>query len=160
MIRLLAVLLFVAIPFSAVLAQPGIRPFGTPAPAPSAAAPSATVPAVVQNQPADPVVVGQLEHLGWSLTGPSAKHYIFGGLAVADYVWQGKRRIVTLQEHTDLPKPDENYLYYHELRDGNWWAFRKHPWPDRTYSVWFRPGDVPGAKWQRLQMARIQVSGP
>lgn len=108
----------------------------------------------------DPVVVGNLEHLGWSLSGPRAKHYIFGGLAVADYTWQGKRRIVTLQEHIDQLKPDEDYLYYRELRDGNWWAFRKHPWPDRTYSVWFRAADAPrGAKWERLHMARLQVTG-
>lgn len=101
-----------------------------------------------------------MEHLGWSLTGPRAKHYIFGGLAVADYVWQGKRRIVTLQEQTDLPQPDENYLYYRELRDGNWWAFRKQPWPDRTYSVWFRAADAPaGSKWQRLQFAHLQMTG-
>jgi hypothetical protein len=108
-------------------------------------------------QPADPTVVGNLEHLGWSLTGPRARHYIFGGLAVADYVWQGKRRMVTLQEQTDFPKPDPDYLYYRELRSGNWWAFRKHPWPDRTYSVWFRDASQPGSKWQRLQLAQLTM---
>src|SRR5689334_5560167 len=128
MIRLLAGILFVAIPLSAVVAQPGIRPFGAPPlpavsppvqPMPAAPAQPAPVqPTPVQPvapahpaapvQPDDPVVVGRMVHLGWSLTGPRAKHYIFGGLAVADYVWQGKRRIVTLQEQTDLPQPDEN----------------------------------------------------
>ena len=149
MVRICAVPLFIlwiaAVASSSAVAQPLVPTVPSPQPA-------GQVP-----QP-DPVVVGRMEHLGWSLTGPRAKHYIFGGLAVADYVWQGKRRIVTLQEHTDLPKPDENYLYYRELREGNWWAFRKHPWPDRTYSVWFRPANQPGAKWQRLHFAQLQMS--
>ena len=121
--------------------------------------PSPRSPIAELAAPEDPIVVGRMEHLGWSLTGPRARHYIFGGLAVADYSWQGKRRIVTLQEQTDFPQPDPDYLYYRELRDGNWWAFRKHPWPDRTYSVWFRSVDVPGSKWQRLQMAALAMPG-
>jgi hypothetical protein len=145
------------------LAQPGFPP-RVPESQPAPVQPPATAPqprmSPAATAPADdPVVVGRMEHMGWSLTGPRAKHYIFGGLAVADYVWQGKRRIVTLQEYTDLPKPYEDYLYYRELRDGNWWAFRKHPWPDRTYSVWFRSASAPaGSKWQRFQRARIQVA--
>lgn len=104
-------------------------------------------------------MVGNLEHLGWSLSGPRARHYIFGGLAVADYTLQGRRRIVTLQEQTDFPRPDPDYLYYRELRSGHWWAFRKHAWPDRTYSVWFRNVDEPGSKWQRLQLATLTLPG-
>ena len=102
----------------------------------------------------DPVVVGRLEHTGWGLSGPRARHYIFGGLATADYMLEGQRRIVTLQEETEFPQPDPNYLYYRELRDGHWWAFRKHPWPDRTYSVWFRPSGA-NAKWRRVQLAML-----
>lgn len=158
MLRLLILtLLLIACLHAPAIAQPGVPPLS---PAPLSPASLAPAPAQPAAQPEDPVVVGNLEHLGWSLSGPRAKHYIFGGLAVADYVSQGKRRIVTLQEHVDLLKPDPDYLYYRELRDGNWWAFRKHPWPDRTYSVWFRAADAPaGGKWQRLQMARIQVTG-
>jgi hypothetical protein len=114
----------------------------------------ATIPSPAAD---DPVVVGNMEHLGWSLTGPRARHYIFGGLAIADYVWQGKRRIVTLQEQATTPEPDPEYLYYRELRDGHWWAFRKHPWPDNTYSVWYRPKQTPPSKWLRLQLSHLQM---
>lgn len=151
---LLMTLLLIACSLARASAQPGTLPQVPPlSPVPSQ-------PAADLAPPEDPVVVGNLEHLGWSLSGPRAKHYIFGGLAVADYVSAGKRRIVTLQEHTDLLKPDPDYLYYRELRDGNWWAFRKHPWPDRTYSVWFRSADAPASgKWQRMQRARLQMTG-
>ena len=125
----------------------------------AAGQPPAAAPPVPLGPPEDPTVVGNMEHLGWSLSGPRARHYIFGGLAVADYSLQGKRRIVTLQEQTDFPKPDPDYLYYRELRSGHWWAFRKHAWPDRTYSVWFRNVDVPGSKWQRLQLATLTMPG-
>src|SRR6185295_13406073 len=59
------------------------------------AAPPAEEPAEAD---AEPVVVGNLEHSGWVLSGPRGRHYFFGGLAVADYVYQGERRIVTLQQ--------------------------------------------------------------
>jgi hypothetical protein len=143
-----AALLLCSLPLLTASAQQGGRPAGTAPPA---------QPATQLNAPEDPTVVGRMEHEGWGLSGPRARHYIFGGLAVADYSWQGKRRIVTLQEQTDFPKPDPDYLYYRELRSGNWWAFRKHPWPDRTYSVWFRPVEQPGGKWQRLQLAVLQM---
>jgi len=107
--------------------------------------------------PDDPTVVGRMEHLGWSLTGPHGRHYIFGGLAIADYQWQGKRRIVTLQEQATTPEPDPEYLYYSELREGHWWAFRKQPWPDNTYSVWYRPKQTPPSKWIRLQRSTLQM---
>ena len=143
-------LLFLALHVASVNGQPAAAPFGP-------AAPAATQPPGGGAQADDPTIVGRMEHEGWGLTGPKARHYIFGGLAVADYVWQGKRRIVTLQEETNFPKPDPDYLYYRELRTGNWWAFRKHPWPDRTYSVWFRSVEQPGSKWQRLQLAALQM---
>ncbi|WP_425616201.1 hypothetical protein NA78x_006140 [Anatilimnocola sp. NA78] len=122
----------------------GTLPLGQPAPPPVAAA-------------EDPTVVGRMEHLGWSLTGPHGRHYIFGGLAIADYQWQGKRRIVTLQEQAITPEPDPEYLFYSELREGHWWAFRKKPWPDNTYSVWFRPKQTPPSKWIRLQRSTLQM---
>lgn len=135
-------------------AQPP-APFRPVVPAPDAAQPTApTQPSPLQPAADDPVVVGRMEHEGWSLSGPRGRHYIFGGLAMADYVWEGKRRIVTLQEQTGFPQPDPDYLYYRELRDGNWWAFRKHPWPDRTYSVWFRPS-ASNARWRRLHLATL-----
>lgn len=155
---LLLTLLLIACSFARATAQPDAQP-QVPPRVPSLG-PAPSEPAAPIAPAEDPVVVGNMEHLGWSLSGPQAKHYIFGGLAVADYVAAGKRRIVTLQEHTDLLKPDPDYLYYRELRDGNWWAFRKHPWPDRTYSVWFRSADAPASgKWQRMQRARLQMTG-
>src|SRR5688500_9364267 len=59
----------------------------------------------------EPVVVGNMEHQGWVLSGARGRHYFFGGLAVADYVVQGERQIVTLQqeEPTLLPKPDPHF---------------------------------------------------
>jgi hypothetical protein len=93
----------------------------------------------------EPVVVGNLEHQGWVLSGPRGRHYFFGGLAVADYVYQGERRIVTLQqeEPTLLPKPDPHFLYYRELQSGNRWAIAREPLSDNTYVIFFqRKGSV------------------
>ena len=89
---------------------------------------------------AEPVVVGNLEHQGWVLSGPRGRHYFFGGLAVADYSLQGGRRIVTLQqeEPTLLPKPDPHFLYYRELQSGNRWAVAREPLSDGTYVVYFQ----------------------
>lgn len=152
---------------------PGVTTQGPATTDPAATGPAATGPtassagraplaaprgsAPLGGSPDDPPVVGNMEHLGWSLTGPRAKHYVFGGLAIADYTWQGKRRIVTLQEQATTPEPDSEYLYYRELRDGNWWAFRKKPWPDNTYSVWYRPKQTPPSQWLRLQRSNLQM---
>ncbi|MFN0020626.1 MAG: hypothetical protein ACKVP0_20400 [Pirellulaceae bacterium] len=89
---------------------------------------------------AEPVVVGNLEHQGWVLSGPRGRHYFFGGLAIADYAMQGERRIVTLQqeEPTLLPKPDPHFLYYRELQSGNRWAIAREPLSDGTYVVYFQ----------------------
>jgi hypothetical protein len=125
----------------------------------------------------EPVVVGNLEHQGWVLTGPRGRHYFFGGLAVADYVDQGERRIVTLQqeEPTLLPKPDPHFLYYRELQSGNRWAIAREPLSDNTYVVFFqRKGTVKEATgdsdtdstsssaaakkaWKEFQRSRLEV---
>lgn len=125
----------------------------------------------------EPVVVGNLEHQGWVLTGPRGRHYFFGGLAVADYVYQGERRIVTLQqeEPTLLPKPDPHFLYYRELQSGNRWAVAREPLSDGTYVVFFqRKGSdkevaaevekdstssstVPKKAWKEFQRSRLEL---
>ena len=78
-----------------------------PAPKKGAAIHKSAPPAVEGTEAeidAEPVVVGNLEHQGWVLTGPRGRHYFFGGLAVADYVYQGERRIVTLQQEEPSPR--------------------------------------------------------
>lgn len=112
---------------------------------------------------AEPVVVGNLEHQGWALAGPRGRHYFFGGLAVADYVYQGERRIVTLQqeEPTLLPKPDKNFLYYRELESGHRWAVAREPLSDGAYVVFYqRKGTVkstdPKKAWKEFQRAHLE----
>lgn len=125
----------------------------------------------------EPVVVGNMEHQGWVLTGPRGRHYFFGGLAVADYVYQGERRIVTLQqeEPTLLPKPDPHFLYYRELQSGNRWAVAREPLSDGTYVIFFqRKGSekeaaadigaespasstLPKKAWKEFQRSRLEL---
>lgn len=136
----------------ATLAARGQEPFAPqPFAPPPVAVPGvgAAVPRAAQPEPADEPIVGRMEHHGWSLVGRQSRHYIFGGLAMADYSWRGERRIVTMQEETSLPKDDPSYLYYRELRTGNRWAYRRNPLPDRTYSIWYQPQGA--AKWLRLE---------
>lgn len=123
----------------------------------------------------DPVVVGNLEHQGWVLSGPRGRHYFFGGLAVADYSLPGARRIVTLQqeEPTLLPKVDPHFLYYRELQSGNRWAVAREPLSDGTYVVYFqrkKPPEEPAFSatsapvvttnttkaWKEFQRARLE----
>ena len=117
----------------------------------------------------EPVVVGNLEHKGFALWGPSGRHYFFGGLAVADYVDGGERRIVTLQqeEPTLLPKPDDKFLYYRELNSGHRWAIGRHPLTDGTYVIFFQPSKEASEKtvpiaskrpWKEFQRSRLQRS--
>ena len=125
----------------------------------------------------EPVVVGNLEHSGWVLSGSRGRHYFFGGLAVADYVYQGERQIVTLQqeEPTLLPKPDPHFLYYRELQSGHRWAVAREPLSDGTYVVFFqRKGSVKDAAgdaetdstsksavgkkaWKEFQRSRLEL---
>jgi hypothetical protein len=125
--------------------------------------------------PAEPIV-GQMEHSGWALIGPRGRHYFFGGLAVADYVAQGERHIVTLQqeEPTLLPKPDDEFLYYRELGTGDRWAIGRQPLRDDTYVIYRQPASAPVAdgatspqaagagthgKWMLFHRARLRMPG-
>lgn len=146
-------------------------------PIPKRSAPA--IPAMPEEEPleeaAEPVVVGNLEHQGWALAGPRGRHYFFGGLAVADYVYQGERRIVTLQqeEPTLLPKPDKNFLYYRELESGHRWAVGREPLPSGSYVIFLQrkgsvaepaEGAAPSAKpkkaWQEFQRSRLEWKKP
>ena len=126
-----------------------------------------------ENAADEPVVVGNLEHQGWSLAGPRGRFYFFGGLAVADYAYQGDRRIVTLQqaEPTLLPKPDEKFLYYRELASGNRWAVGREPLASVSYIIYFQPREAgksgaagsvssksaaPQKTWQEFQRAHLE----
>src|SRR5436190_8018425 len=99
-----------------------------------------TLPEEATDEESEPVVVGNLEHEGWALSGSRGRHYFFGGLAVADYSYQGERRIVTLQqeEPTLLPKPDPHFLYYRELDSGHRWAVAREPLRDGTYAIFYQ----------------------
>ena len=143
---------------AAALAQEAL-----PVPATKGAKPAAKAPAVeAEPEGAEPVVVGNLEHEGWTLTGARGRHYFFGGLAVADYRYQEERRIVTLQqeEPTLLPKPDAHFLYYRELQSGNRWAVAREPLSDGTYVVFFQPKGTeksadPKKSWKEFQRAHL-----
>lgn len=104
-------------------------------------------------------VVGQMEHAGYGLVGSSGRHYVFGGLAVADYTHSGQHHIVTLQlqEPTTLPKSDEDFLYYRELGAGHRWAIGRHPLKDDSYAVYFQPASASGTaeKWTLFHRARL-----
>ena len=133
------------------------------------------VPAEPHEEAAEPVVVGNLEHQGWALAGPRGRHYFFGGLAVADYVYQGERRIVTLQqeEPTLLPKPDKNFLYYRELESGYRWAVGREPLASGSYVIYYqRKGSTkeageaaalsaaPKKTWQEFQRSHLEWKRP
>lgn len=112
----------------------------------------------------DPTVVGQLEHIGWGLTGSRGRHYVFGGLAMADYTDSaGQRRIMALQHEDQID--DERYLYYRELRTGHRWAFAKRAAADGQYGVYFQlaaAADVEAAKkpaWLPFHRARLEQAG-
>lgn len=135
-----------------------------PAPKTEAAKPAATASAgETEPDESEPVVVGNLEHQGWVLSGSRGRHYFFGGLAVADYSYQGERQIVTLQqeEPTLLPKPDPHFLYYRELESGHRWAVAREPLTDGTYVVFYqRKGTEksadPKKAWKEFQRAHLE----
>ena len=124
---------------------------------PSSSTPVPGGPAAEAQEP----VVGQMEHTGYGLVGSGGRHYIFGGLAMADYARGGRRHIVTLQlqEPTTLAKPDEDFLYYRELGSGHRWAIGRHPLKDDTYAVYFQPTSE-GAAAAREVVAGIQPPEP
>ena len=109
-------------------------------------------------EPSEPTV-GQMEHAGYGLVGSGGRHYIFGGLAIADYSRNGEQHIVTLklEEPTTLAKPDEEFLYYRELGAGHRWAIGRHPLKDDTYAVYFQPQPAGRAasKWTLFHRARL-----
>ena len=109
----------------------------------------------------DPTVIGHVEHIGWGLSGSRGRHYVFGGLALADYTDSaGQRRIMALQ-HEDQIK-DERYLYYVELRTGHRWAFAKRAARDGAYGVYFQLAAAAGGtkpKWLPFHRARLEEAG-
>jgi hypothetical protein len=122
--------------------------------------PDSEAPAI-GSRTGDAVVMNGIETKGYALVSPTAHHYIFGNLAVADYIDRGQRRIVTMEQETDLPKADPNFLYYREIRDGNRWAFATKAGPDRRYAVYYQsPGATADGKpkWRRMQRAELQWS--
>lgn len=131
----------------------------------AAAASGSESPQVHAGDETDQPVVGQLEHAGWGLVGSGGRHYVFGGLAVADYSHAGQRHVVTLkqEEPSLLPKPDDNFLYYRELGTGRRWAFGRYPQADETYLVYFQPEQTAAAesdvraksKWTLFHRARL-----
>lgn len=135
-----------------------------PTPKTEAAKPAAAAPAMeAEIEESEPVVVGNLEHQGWVLSGSRGRHYFFGGLAVADYVYQGERRIVTLQqeEPTLLPKPDAHFLYYRELESGHRWAVAREPLTDGTYVIFYQRKGAeksadPKKAWKEFQRAHLE----
>jgi hypothetical protein len=97
---------------------------------------------------------------GLGLYGPQGRHYLFGRLAVADYVWEGQHRIVQLEreEPASLPRVDPNYLYYREAGTGRRWAIGTQSAADGTYAVLFQPAG--GAKvWRLLHRAQWNWDG-
>ncbi len=135
-----------------------------PAPKAPASKPAASAPATeAEERESEPVVVGNLEHQGWVLSGSRGRHYFFGGLAVADYTYQGERRIVSLQqeEPTLLPKPDAHFLYYRELQSGSRWAVAREPLSDGMYVIFHQPKGSeksadPKKSWKEFQRARLE----
>jgi hypothetical protein len=122
----------------------------------------ATSAAAAQEPPAvnaDPTVIGQVEHVGYGLIGPRGRHYVFGGIAMADYSDSGgTRRIVTLQLEDQIN--NEQHVYYRELREGHRWAFSRKPGADGLYGVWIQlSSSDPAAKpkWQSFQRARLET---
>lgn len=113
------------------------------------------------NQNPNQAVIGKVDHRGYVLFGARGRHYIFGGLAIADYTDStGKRLIVTLQEQEDsnaLPDPDQ-FLYFRELATGNRWAIARRANANGRYAVHFQPFQDPRAggqrpAWQAFQQA-------
>ncbi len=97
----------------------------------------------------------QTSSTGWGLLGASGRHYFVGPLAIADYLRDGQRYIVTLAEEDPAThgKADPNFLYYREEVAGHRWAIGRQPHLDGTYSVYFQPSDTP-ATWKLIQHAR------
>lgn len=108
-------------------------------------------------QPDEPVV-GNVQPVGWGLQGAQGRVYFFGGIAMADYTWQNRHRVVTLAEETATEQADPKFLYYRELGDGHRWAVAKSADRDRTYAIYFQPrgqAEATQARWTLFQRARL-----
>ena len=123
---------------------------------------------VIARQPADDAppadlpdepVLGSVQPVGWGLQGAQGRHYFFGGMAMGDYTWQGRHRVVTLAEETTSEQADPKFLYYRELGDGHRWAVAKSPDRDRSYSVYIQPRGAAAAagqaKWTLFHRAKL-----
>ena len=159
-IRIPTACLLAGLLLAAVRGGPGQEQQRVP---PTASPAKESPPATAGDETVEPVV-GQLEHSGWGLVGAGGRHYVFGGLAVADYLRSGQRHIVTLQQEEPslLAKPDDNFLYYRELGAGNRWAIGRHPQADETYLVYLQARPEVGeskaparTKWTLYHRARL-----
>jgi hypothetical protein len=107
----------------------------------------------------DPTVIGQVEHFGYALVGPRGRHYVFGGIAMADYTDSaGTRRIVTMQ--LEEQSNDAQHVYYRELREGHRWALARKAGTDGQFGVWIQlapAGSEDRPKWQSFQRARLEM---
>ncbi|MCI0360199.1 MAG: hypothetical protein L0211_17110 [Planctomycetaceae bacterium] len=106
----------------------------------------------------DPTVIGQVEHFGYALVGPRGRHYVFGGIAMADYSDSaGTRRIVTMQ--LEEASSDAEFVYYRELREGHRWALARKAGAEGQFGVWIQlasSGSQDRPKWQPFQRARLE----
>jgi hypothetical protein len=108
-------------------------------------------------QPDQPVV-GNVQPVGWGLQGAQGRLYFFGGIAMADYTWQNRHRVVSLAEEPATEQADPKFLYYRELGDGHRWAVAKSADRDRTYAIYFQPrGQAAStrARWALFERARL-----
>ncbi len=113
------------------------------------------VPSAVSEDPALAATQPMDAGMGWGLIGPTAKHYVVGSLAIADYWRDGQRQVVAMEEEDPAShaKPDPNYRYYREPSTGHRWAIARQPLADGGFSVYFQLSDKPGT-WTRVQSAR------
>ncbi len=134
-------------------AMGGVRSsFGEPAP--TGGYPAESPPA------GDPAVIGRMQHEGYGLAGGRIRLYVFGGLATADYRTDDARQIVMMEEETNLPLPDKNFLYYRELKSGTRWAVGRFPREDRTYTIFQQTSDSPARKWERFDVVTLLAIPP
>lgn len=103
---------------------------------------------------------GPMQAEGYGLAGERVRLYVFGQVAMADYRVPDektgeKRVVVALEEETNLPLPDKNFLYYREPVSGTRWAVGRFPREDRSYSVYQQKVDATTRKWQRYDVVQL-----
>ena len=89
-----------------------------------------------------PEVSSSLKVRGWSLVGPSGRHYCVGTTALADYQQGSQRHLVSLEVErpADNSTPDENFVYFRETITGHRWAIARHPSADHAFPSLFSGG--------------------